>query len=119
MSFAVDKRTELRERKALVKAWFSLGDALSMCPILSESFFGENSRGAAGQSPNGESKDDYCPFCRESGMAVRAEVFRCSECNAAGDAVTWVMIARSVSMSVALDLIEKSPQYLNNRRNRS
>jgi len=103
MSFAQDKYTELRERTALVKARFSMMDAVEMCPVSGQDFFGENI-------------DDFCPCCRESGMVIRGEFFRCGNCNAAGGPVTWVKMVRSVSTSVALDLIEKAPVYLNKRR---
>ncbi len=94
MSFAVDRSTQIRERRALIKARFSLANAFAMCPVGAQDFFGDEIV-------------DYCPCCRRGDMIIRGEVFRCGGCHAAGDAVTWVMMVRSVSSQRAMNLIEE------------
>ena len=93
MNSAIDRKTELREARALIKARFSMADAAEMT--------------AAQDRHSGVC---YCPNCRSEnleGAFWHGERFFCPDCSAAGDAVTFVQIARGgISTAAAIDAIE-------------
>ena len=110
MSGAIDKKTQLRERKALILRQFTMADAVAMCahdvPVFS--------------NPD---LDDPCPACGAPGVSFmerarvgrgrfatelsRANEFFCSHCRGHGDAVTYVMANFNIaSTGFALDRIE-------------
>ncbi len=96
--FAVDRRTALRERKALIKARFDMTAARRLAPFHL-------------QDRDGEGVSDPCPACRSGGVRFTVGGFFCPKCHAQGDAVAWVQLVCSVSPGRALDLIEAWPEF--------